>query len=152
MLLAALGLVSVEAAVNTTVTSVPTTSRTAYTEDNQDVIDLLAELEPTTFYRVEKVNRKTKNDGAWMNFPSVSLFSSVADASLTTFLRYLGCETSTNAYSITGSTPFVDSLLSIRYALYGKEQATGDGLTLLGNQGGTWLYENAYTQIGRAHV
>ena len=145
VLLAALGLVSVEAAVNTTVTSVPTTSRTAYTEDNQDVIDLLAELEPTTFYRVEKVNRKTKNDGAWMNFPSVSLFSSVADASLTTFLRYLGCETSTNAYSITGSTPFVDSLLSIRYALYGKEQATGDGLTLLGNQGGTWLYENAYT-------
>ena len=67
-------------------TSVPTTSRTAYTDDNQDVEALLAELEPTTFYRVEKVDRKTKNDGAWMNFPSVSLFSSTADASLSTFL------------------------------------------------------------------
>ena len=38
-----LAMVSVESAVNTTVTSVPTTSRTAYTDDNQDVEALLAE-------------------------------------------------------------------------------------------------------------
>ena len=42
VLLTALALVSVESAVNTTVTSVPTTSRTAYTDDNQDVEALLA--------------------------------------------------------------------------------------------------------------
>ena len=145
VLLTALALVSVESAVNTTVTSVPTTSRTAYTDDNQDVEALLAELEPTTFYRVEKVDRKTKNDGARMNFPSVSLFSSTADASLSTFLRLLGCETSTNAYSITGSTPLVDSLFSVRYALYDQEQATGEGLEFLGHRGSTWLYENQFT-------
>ena len=145
VLLAALALVSVESAVNTTVTSVPTTSRTVYTDDNKDVEALMAELEPATFYRVEKVDRKTKNDGAWMNFPSVSLFSSTADASLSTFLRLLGCETSTNAYSITGSTPLVDSLFSVRYALYDEEQAAGDRLEFLGHRGSTWLYENQFT-------
>ncbi len=101
IILAALAVVSIEAAVNTTVTSVPTTSRTAYTKDNKDVTALMEEIHPDTFYRVEKVDRKTKNDGAWMNFPSVSLFSSTADASLSDFFRRMGCESSTNAYSIT---------------------------------------------------
>ena len=56
-------------------------------------------------YRVEKEDQRTKNDGAWMHFPSASLFSSTANASLSDFYRILGCESSTNAYSITGSTP-----------------------------------------------
>ncbi|MFQ9701933.1 MAG: YfhO family protein [Enterocloster clostridioformis] len=63
-------------------------------------------IKSDTFYRVEKTDRKTKNDGAWMNFPSVSLFSSTANASLSDFFRKMGCESSTNAYSITGSTPW----------------------------------------------
>ena len=84
--LLALALVSVEAAVNTTATSVTTTSRTAYLDDNQDVMDLVAGLKPEeVFYRVEKVDGKTKNDGAWMNFPTVSLFSSTANADMTEF-------------------------------------------------------------------
>ena len=100
------------------VTSVTTTSREAYTRDNKEVQALMEKLEPAEdFYRVEKKTRKTKNDGAWMNFPSVSLFSSTANADLTKFFKRMGCEASTNAYSITGSTPLVDSLLSVRYAL-----------------------------------
>lgn len=143
--LLALAVVSIEAAVNTTVTSVPTTSRTAYTRDNKDVITLMSEVNPQTFYRVEKVDRKTKNDGAWMNFPSVSLFSSTANASLSDFFRKLGCESSTNAYSITGSTPLVDSLFSVKYGLYDQEQVTGELLSFAGRRGDTWLYENLYT-------
>ena len=143
--LLALAVVSIESAVNTTVTSVPTTSRTAYTRDNKDVITLMSEVTPQTFYRVEKVDRKTKNDGAWMNFPSVSLFSSTANASLSDFFRKLGCESSTNAYSITGSTPLVDSLFSVKYGLYDKEQVTGELLSFAGRRGDTWLYENLYT-------
>lgn len=140
-----LALVSVEAAVNMSVTSVPTTSRTAYIKDNQDVEELMEDLRPDTFYRVEKVNRKSKNDGAWMNFPSVSLFSSTANAALSSFFQILGCESSTNAYSITGSTPLVDCLLSVRYALYDEEQADNDRVKLIGKKGDTWLYENICT-------
>ncbi len=144
--LLALGLISLEAAVNTAVTSVTTTSRTSYTRDNADVRTLVEDYIPQdTFYRVEKVTRKTKNDGAWMNFPSVSLFSSVANADLSKLFKQLGCESSTNAYSITGSTPLVDSLFSVRYGLY---SALPDGRPLLsyvGESGDTYLYENLYT-------
>ena len=51
-----LALVSIEAAVNTTVTSVTTTSRTSYIKDNKDVKVLTDSLIPSnTFYRIEKV-------------------------------------------------------------------------------------------------
>ncbi len=146
LLLLALGLVSLEAAVNTTVTSVTTTSRTAYIRDNDDVRELTENAIPkNTFYRVEKVTRKTKNDGAWMNFPSVSLFSSVASADLSDWFRQMGCESSTNAYSITGSTPLVDSLLSVRYALYSSIPHESSLLTYIAESGDTYLYENTYT-------
>ncbi len=144
--LLALGLISLEAAVNMAVTSVTTTSRTSYMRDNEDVQILVEDYIPhDTFYRVEKVSRKTKNDGAWMNFPSVSLFSSVADASLSKLFKQLGCESSTNAYSITGSTPLVDSLFSVRYGLYSKIPDGSPLLSYVGESGDTYLYENIYT-------
>lgn len=90
ILLTALAVIAIEAAVNTAVTSIPTTSRTAYVKDNQDVEELVWNIKSDTFYRVEKTDRKTKNDGAWMNFPSVSLFSSTANASLSDFFRKWG--------------------------------------------------------------
>ncbi len=142
----ALGLVSIESALNTTVTSVTTTSRTSYIKDNEDVKLLIDSLiSPRTFYRIEKVTRKTKNDGAWMNFPSVSLFSSTANASLTDFFKALGCEGNTNAYSITGSTPLVDSLFSVRYGLYSSPQDENDLLEFMGQSEDTFLYRRKAT-------
>lgn len=145
-LLLALAVVSVEAAVNTTVTSVTTTSRTSYIKDNEAVETLLETLTPaSTFYRVEKVTRKTKNDGAWLHFPSVSLFSSTANADLSALFKKLGCESSTNAYSITGSTPLIDMLFSVKYGLYSQEPDATDMRTYLAQEDETWLYENNYT-------
>lgn len=142
----ALALISVEAAVNTTITSVSITSRDEYIQDNEEVRLLMESISPAEdFYRVEKKKRKTKNDGAWMNFPSVSLFSSTANAELTTFFRSLGCEGSTNAYSITGSTPLVDSLFSVKYALYSEEIPNTELTEYRKESGGTYLYENLYT-------
>lgn len=142
----ALSIVCIEAAVNTTVTSVTTTSREAYTEDNAEVEILKDSLQPASdFYRVEKKTRKTKNDGAWMNFPSVSLFSSTANADLSKFFKKIGCEASTNAYSITGSTPLVDSLFSVKYALYSEAVSNTELMMYLRESGGTYLYENLYT-------
>lgn len=145
-LLLALAVVAIEAAVNTTVTSVTTTSRTAYKNDNAAVEKLVETLQPAdTFYRVEKVTRKTKNDGAWMHFPSVSLFSSTANADLSALFKKLGCESSTNAYSITGSTPLVDMLFSVKYGLYSTEPDATEMRTYLAQEEDTLLYENNYT-------
>ncbi len=137
--------VSIEAGLNMTLTSVTTTSREAYVRDNADVAVLLDSVSGNEdFYRVEKVTRKTKNDGAWMHFPSVSLFSSVANADLSSFFRQIGCEASTNAYSITGSTPLVDSLFGVEYALYSEPVSNTDILMYLRESGDTYLYRNIY--------
>ncbi len=145
-LLCALAVVSLEAAVNTAVTSVTTTSRTAYKRDNQAVERLVAQVFPGgTFFRMEKVTRKTKNDGAWLHFPSVSLFSSTANADLTKLFRKLGCESSTNAYSITGGTPLIDMLFAVKYGIYSEEQTETALHSLVKEEHGSWLYENTYT-------
>ncbi|WP_349672236.1 YfhO family protein [Lacrimispora sp.] len=145
LILLALGVVALEAAVNTTVTSVTTTSRTNYVKDNKASIDLTEGLLPNPdFYRVEKVTRKTKNDGAWMNFPSVSLFSSTANADLSKFFKKLGCESSTNAYSITGSTPLVDALFAVKYALYSEEAGENEVSSLVSVQDDMQLWKNNY--------
>lgn len=57
----ALALVSMEAAINTTVTSVTTTSRESYTADNEEARILKDSLEPASdFYRVEKRRGRRK--------------------------------------------------------------------------------------------
>ena len=145
LVLITLGLVSIESAVNMTITSVTTTSRTSYVKDNEEVRDLVMDLLPNdSFFRVEKVTRKTKNDGAWMNFPSVSLFSSTANADLSAFFKKIGCESSTNAYSITGSTPLVDALFSVKYGLYSEKPEYENHMSYVAESGETYLYENTY--------
>ncbi len=146
LFIVALGIVSIESGMNATVTSVTTTGRSAYLEDNEAVADLVGTIIPgDTFTRFEKISRKTKNDGAWMNFPSVSLFSSTTNADVTDFIKRMGCEGATNSYSITGATPFVDTLLSVGYGIY-SEEVPQTGLRTYANETqGTWLYENVYT-------
>lgn len=143
--LAVLGLVFCESAVNMAVTSIPTTSRTAYVKDNEDTMLLADSIRSSVFYRIEKGESRTKNDGAWMNFPSASLFSSVASAAMSDFFKSVGCESSTNAYSVKGSTPFIDALFATRYGIY-PDQQPADGLKeQIGRQGSMWFYENKYT-------
>lgn len=133
--------VFLEGTVNLAVTSVPTTSRTEYTEDNRDIRALRDMAPKEDFFRFEKVKQKSKDDGAWLNFPSVSLFSSTAQKSLSDFMRDVGCEASVNAYSITGSTPLVDSLLCVHYGFY-PSTAYNRALKEVGQSGGMVLYEN----------
>ena len=134
-----------ELSVNTAVTSLSTTSRTAYTKDNADVRTLLRNIEDDSFYRVEKKSRKTKNDGAWLGFRSVSLFSSMANRECSALFEKLGCEASTNAYSITGSTPLIDMLFSVKYALYNTDPGEGEGREKIAESGDVCLYRNLYT-------
>ena len=145
VLLAVLGLVFCESAVNMAVTSIPTTSRTAYVKDNEDTMLLADSIRSSVFYRIEKGESRTKNDGAWMNFPSASLFSSVASAAMSDFFKSVGCESSTNAYSVKGSTPFIDALFAARYGIYPDQQPADSLKEQIGRQGSMWLYENIYT-------
>ncbi|MGP1349290.1 MAG: YfhO family protein [Stomatobaculum sp.] len=137
-------LVSAETLANLAGTSVLTTSRKEYIADNADIRTLRDSVQQEPFARFKKVRRKSKDDGAWLNFPSVSFFSSTADKALSDFMRDLGCEASVNAYSIVGSTPLTDALLDVKYSFYPSENYN-PYLKELGRSGNTVLYENPFT-------
>ncbi|WP_051671286.1 YfhO family protein [Oribacterium sp. P6A1] len=142
-------IVFMELTINMAVTSVTITSRTSYTADNADVRNLVKEVreKDDSFYRFEKMTRKTKDDGAWMNFPSVSLFSSTAYSACSDFFREMGMEASTNAYSITGSTPLMNMLFGVKYGIYSQEPAASaeTALEFVSESGNTSLFRNRYS-------
>ena len=140
--LTAFFILAAELSVNTAYTSLSTTSRTSYTKGNDGFREVMSRIEDDSFYRMERKNRKTKDDGAWLGFHAVSLFSSMANADCSELFERLGCEASTNAYSITGSTPLIDMLLGVKYAVYSSEQDEFAGQVLIDSAEDAYLYQN----------
>lgn len=93
------------------------TGYSAYLEDNEAIEKLVSDIDDNSFYRIEKLSRKTKNDAAWNNYKGVSIFSSTANGNFTDMLGRLGFEKSTNAYSYYGYTPFTSALLNVKYLI-----------------------------------
>lgn len=140
----AMVLTCVESAANFAYSSVSTVSRTNYVSDNEAVMRLRDSVPDEPFVRFEKVGQRSKDEGAFLQFHAASIFSSMAYKALTSFMRDLGCESSTNAYSINGSTPLVDALLDVKYAFYPSENLD-PALKLLSEDSGMYLYENPDT-------
>lgn len=142
-------LISFEAFMNMYSTSWTTITKNDYTKNTDDIKKLTANIKSinSDFYRVERAEMKTKDDGAFMHFPSASIFSSSCYASGTNFYKKFGMEASTNAYSTTGSTPFMDALLSIKYKIYEKEEKNADKFNqrLIDKMNNTYLYQNIDT-------
>ena len=138
-----------EAFMNMYQTSISTIKRDDYMKNTQNIKAITNGIKNITddFYRVERMDMKTKDDGAFMHFPSSSIFSSSAYADGTDFYKKIGMEASTNAYSITGSTPFADSLLSVKYRVYEKEEEHAKALNLreIANDEKVYLYQNIDT-------
>lgn len=124
------------------------TTYSAYLKDNQAIEELVAQAAETDhdFYRIEKLNRKTKNDAAWNGYKGVSIFSSMANAGFTEYLGRLGFEQSMNAYSYYGFTPFTSALLSVKYVFAEKVLDDTDMYTLTGynEQENRYLYRVNY--------
>lgn len=145
LLIFASTLVCVEAAMNTSVTSITTTSRSSYVKQDESIGTILEELQDSDFYRIEKDGRRTKNDGAWAGYPSVSLFSSTANANLTDIFKKFGLESSTNSYSFMGATPLISSLFSVKYLLTEEDLPVTELMNLRSQSGIMNLYQNRYT-------
>ncbi|MBO4289121.1 MAG: YfhO family protein [Lachnospiraceae bacterium] len=135
-----------ETGANMAVTSVTITSRTAYWDHVKDYQELLASTgDEDLFYRVDKMSRKSKDDGTFINYNSASIFSSTTHAGISDIYRKLGMEGNTNAYCVTGATPFMESILSVKYRLSLNELPESPLYRLAGEQNGAYLYENLYT-------
>lgn len=139
--------VSVESTINMAVTSVTTVSRSEYmnySDSYQELINRVQETDPD-FYRFEKVARKTKNDGAFVGYPSISTFSSVSYGAMSDFYEQLGMESSMNAYSNNGITPLMNSLLNVKYILATTPLEESQLMTLYEQNEECYIYENLYT-------
>ena len=145
----ALVVVMIEAFSNMFNTSITTINRTNYVSKYQDIKTLTKKAIDINndYFRIERMNRTAKDDGAFFNFPSASIFSSTAYKDGTKFFAKVGCEASMNAYSITGSTPFINSLFGIKYALYDNEVKDIKDLNLrfIDKTDNQYLYENIDT-------
>jgi uncharacterized membrane protein YfhO len=113
-------IVSAEAFINAEETSLSTCTRSLYLNDNSAIETLVNEAkdaEDGNFFRVEKADRRTKNDAAWNNYYGASTFSSTASSGLSEYYGSLGFEESTNAYAYYGHTPLTEAMFSIKYVL-----------------------------------
>lgn len=134
-----------EAFINTEATSIFTTGRSHYLNDNAAITNVINEVakEDDSFYRIEKLTRRTKNDSAWHHYHGLSLFSSTTNAGFAELLAALGGEDSTNSYGYYGATPLVEALTNVKYVL-GKEGLESPYRTLAAWDEETYLYENIY--------
>ena len=138
---------ALEIIINTNQTALGTTSRVAYTSDNQAIEELVSNVKENdkSFYRIEKYSRRSKNDAAWHNYMGVSVFSSTASAGLNEFLSSFGFESSANAYAFYGHTPLTSSLLSVKYMISNEELSNSNLITLVDKKDDIYIYENNYT-------
>lgn len=117
-------------------------------------IDKWTEDENPDIFRVEKTNKYSLNDGALYGFDGVSMFNSMTNVSITTFLDNMGCSgwLAGNRYTYFDSSPVTNVLLNIRYliSLSGKSLC-GDPFVELKESSGNnaILYENTkYINMG----
>ncbi|MDO5409334.1 MAG: YfhO family protein [Lachnospiraceae bacterium] len=139
--------VTIEATINMAATSVTTVSRSEYlnyTDGYQELIQRVRDTDPG-FYRFEKVARKTKNDGAFVGYPSISTFSSVSYGAMSDFYERLGMESSMNAYSNNGITPLMNAILNVKYTLATTTLQESQLMTLREQNEDCYIYENLYT-------
>ncbi|MGN0317351.1 MAG: YfhO family protein [Lachnospira sp.] len=137
-----------ECMLNMDITGIGTTSRRSYLLDYdavETVTSTVAENDKS-FYRMDKIwGARSKNDGAWHNYKTISTFSSTANRGMTALYKNLGIEASTNSYGFNGSTLFTDSLFSIKYLISNKIMETDDLRSYYTGSDGEFIYENLYT-------
>ncbi len=108
----------VEMGLNTAVTSVSYVRRSDFMVFNDCFDELVQQAEEgKTFTRIERQRIRTKNDGAYFGYNSASIFSSTTNKAISDFYCKVGLEGNTNAYAITGATPFMYSFLGVEYTL-----------------------------------
>lgn len=129
-------------------TSVSTTSRDKYL-DKLEAYETLVERtgkRDEGFYRFEKLERKTKNDGTLAGYPTASVFSSTVNSYVGDFYEKMGMGHSKVFYSFDGATPFTTALLNVKY-LFSQEKGeeVNGPYKLVDEEDGIYLYETRYS-------
>ena len=100
--------------------------------------------EGVSFYRVEELERRTKNDaGLHPGYPSATQFSSrpILTSVILSERRHGGRK---NFYCANGATPLLSAMSSICYVLADNDMEAGPLRHPAASAQNVWLYENAY--------
>lgn len=146
----AFGLAMGEILLNMGMTGFYTLSRSSYVAKSADYEVLLelaeedAKEDGVAFYRVEDIERKTKNDNTFYSYPSATIFSSILNIDASHFYQNVYMEGGKNYYCYNGATPVVSSMLSVKYMLSDSEQGENALREMVASSNGYYLYENRY--------
>lgn len=141
-------IVIIESAVNLDYTGLSKTDRKSFLLDNKAVEAVMKDVrrEDSSLFRVDKYTGQiTKNDGAWDHYPSISVFSSTANAGITELFGALGLENSMNDYNYNGSTLLTNSIFSVKYIITNKLIKESGFVTYQTGHDGEFVYKNNYT-------
>lgn len=148
LLFAGLCLTVIEATVNMNETGLGTTSRSAYLLDYDAVKTVTETVEENddTFYRMDKITgARSKNDGAWHNYHTISTFSSTSNEGMSKLYKNIGMVGTTNAYGYDGSTVITNSIFSVKYLISNQILAEDKLMTYYTGSDGEFIYQNNYT-------
>ena len=122
LLVLALAAIITESSWNMMDTSVGTIDRTAYVKNIPDYRELYQEAlkQEEGFFRMEKFERKTKNDGTLVGIPTASVFSSTLNSQVMRLFQKLGMRYSKVYYGYDGATAFTGALFNVKYMLSEK--------------------------------
>ncbi len=137
----------IECTMNMDSTGIGTTNRTSYLLDYDAVKTVTKTVADNddSFYRMDKLfGARSKNDGAWHNYRTISTFSSTCNAGMSKLYGYLGLESSTNAYGCNGLTEVTDMLFSVKYTISNKLLAESDLRSYYTGSDGEFIYRNNY--------
>lgn len=137
-----------EAYMNFDVTSLSTTSRTSYTKNWESVQTLMKEIEAEetdTFYRMEEMERLTKNDAPIYGYSSSTVFSTLMNIGVSDFYKKVGMEGGKNFYSYSGATPLISAMLSVKYLISDSPYEESPLCRLAAADGKNYIYRNTYT-------
>ena len=83
---------------------------------------------------------RSKNDGAWHNYRTVSTFSSTCNAGMSKLYNLIGMENSTNAYGCNGLTA-----VTVKYTISNRLLVESDIRNYYTGSDGEFVYKNNYT-------
>lgn len=119
---------------------IPRERYTAYDKYKQ-ALENVMETDESIYYRADTDIDLTFNDSITVGHSSISHFSSMVDAQLSSTLHSLGLSTRKATYNENGSTLFTDSLFGIKYRI-SSEEVSKVGYNKLSSYQDLLIYEN----------